>query len=149
MAVKDDVALLKRIPLFSKVDESQLNVLAFSTERVNVRKDEVLYKDGQPGSAAFVVVDGEIGIRRGAATEQDPDIVAGPGSLIGEQSMFASVPYRGTATAMSPVVALKISKDLFYRVAEEFPDLAVEAMRTVNDKLDATLADLRLVQRDL
>ena len=47
------------------------------------------------------------------------------------------------------MVALKITKELFYRVAEEFPDLAVEAMRTVNDKLDATLADLRLVQREL
>ncbi len=149
MAVKDDVALLKRIPLFSKVDESQLNVLAFSTERVNVRKGEVLYKHGQPGSAAFVVVDGEIGIQSGGNDEPEPDIVAGPGSLIGEQSMFAGVAYRGTATAISPVVTLKISKDLFYRVAEEFPDLAAEAMRTVSEKLDATLADLRLVQRDL
>lgn len=149
MAVKDDVALLKRIPLFTKVDESRLNVLAFSTERVNVRKDEILYKDGEPGSAAFVVVDGTIGIRLRAKADEEPEIVAGPGSLIGEQSMFAAIPYRGTATAQSPVVALKISKELFYRVAEEFPDLAAEAMRTVNDKLDATLSDLRLVQRDL
>ncbi len=149
MAVKDDVALLKRIPLFAKVDESQLNVLAFSTERVAVRKGEILYKHGQPGSAAFVIVDGEIGIKRNDKSEDGPEVVAGPGSLIGEQSMFASTPYRGTATAVSPVMALKISKELFYRVAEEFPDLAVEAVRTVNEKLDATLSDLRLVQRDL
>lgn len=149
MAIKDDVALLKRIPLFGKVDESQLNVLAFSTERITVRAGEVLYKDGQPGSAAFVVVDGKIAIHRGSKAGGEADIIAGPGSLIGEQSMFASVPYRGTATAKEPVVALKISKELFYRVAEEFPDLAVEAMRAVNDKLDATLADLRLVQREL
>ena len=149
MAVKDDVALLKRIPLFAKVDESRLNVLAFATERVNVRKDEVLYKHGEPGSAAFVVVDGTIGIRLRAKADEEPEVLAGPGSLIGEQSMFAAIPYRGTATAQSPVVALKISKELFYRVAEEFPELAAEAMRTVNDKLDATLSDLRLVQRDL
>ena len=149
MAVKDDVALLKRIPLFSKVDESQLNVLAFSTERVTVRKGEILYKHGQPGGAAYVIVDGEIGIQRGTKKEDGPDIIAGPGSLIGEQSMFAGVDHRGTAKALAPVVALKISKELFYRVAEEFPDLAVEAIRAVNEKLDATLSDLRLVQRDL
>ena len=149
MAVKDDVALLKRIPLFAKVDESRLNVLAFSTERVAVRKGHVLYKHGQPGSAAFVIVDGEIGIQRNEKSDSGPEIIAGPGSLIGEQSMFASAPYRGTATAISPVMALKISQELFYRVAEEFPDLAVEAIRTVNEKLDATLSDLRLVQRDL
>ena len=149
MAVKDDVALLKRIPLFAKVDESRLNVLAFSTERVNVRKGDVLYKHGEPGNAAFVVVDGELGIRHHVEADEEPEIVAGPGSLIAEQSMFAGVPHRGTATAMSPVVTLKISKELFYRVAEEFPDLASEAIRTVSQKLDATLSDLRLVQRDL
>lgn len=149
MAVKDDVALLKRIPLFAKIDESRLNVLAFSTERVNLRKDEILYRNGEPGSAAFVVVDGEIAIRRTAKNDEPAEIVAGPGSLIGEQSMFAGLAYRGTATAQTPVVALKISKELFYRVAEEFPDLASEAMRTVSEKLDATLADLRLVQRHL
>jgi len=149
MSVKDDVALLKQIPLFAKVDESRLNVLAFSTERISVREGDVLYKNGQPGAAAFVIVDGEIGIRRLNKPDEVPEIIAGPGSLIGEQSMFAGVPYRGTATALATVVVLKISKDLFYRVAEEFPDLAIEAIQAVNEKLDATLADLRLVQRDL
>lgn len=149
MSVKDDVALLKKIPLFAKVDESRLNVLAFSTERVNIRAGDVLYKNGQPGAAAFVIVDGEVGIRRLSKPGEAPEIVAGSGSLIGEQSMFAGVPYRGTATALSAVVALKISKDLFYRVAEEFPDLAIEAIQAVNEKLDATLSDLRIVQRDL
>lgn len=149
MSVKDDVALLKKIPLFARVDESRLNVLAFSTERVDLREGEVLYKNGQPGAAAFVVVSGEIGIRRSGKAEDAPEIVAGSGSLIGEQSMFAGVPYRGMASAMTPVVVLKISKELFYRVAEEFPDLAIEAIQAVNAKLDATLADLRRVQRDL
>jgi len=124
-------------------------VLAFSTERVSVRKGEVLYKEGQPGDAAFMIVEGEIGIRRTKAPGTEPEIIAGPGSLIGDQAMFASVPYRGTASALSPVMALKITKELFYRVAEEFPDLATEALRTVSEKLDATLADLRLAQRDL
>lgn len=149
MSVKSDVALLKKIPLFAKVDESRLNVLAFSTERLELGEGGILYKNGQPGAAAFVVVSGEIGIHRLGKPDEAPEIIAGPASLIGEQSMFAGVPYRGTAIALTPVVLLKISKELFYRVAEEFPDLAIEAIQTVNAKLDATLADLRLVQRDL
>ena len=149
MSVKDDVTLLKRIPLFAKVDESRLNVLAFSTERVTVNAGNALYKDGQPGNAAYVIVDGEVGIRRAQADDDDFDVVARSGSLIGEQCMFAGVPHRGTATAVSNVEAMKISKELFYRVAEEFPDLAIEAIRAVSKKLDATLSDLNIVQRQL
>ena len=75
------------------------------------------------------------------------DVIARRGSLIGEQCMFAGVPHRGTATAIFDVEAMKISKELFYRVAEEFPDLAVAAVRAVSRKLDATLTDLSIIQR--
>lgn len=147
MSVKDDVTLLKQIPLFAKVDESRLNVLAFSTERISVNVGSAIYKDGQPGSAAYVIVEGEVGIRRPDAENGDFDVIARRGSLIGEQCMFAGVPHRGTAIALFDVEAMKISKELFYRVAEEFPDLAAAAVRAVSKKLDATLTDLNIIQR--
>ena len=63
--------------------------------------------------------------------------------------MFADVPYRGTARAQTKAVTYKIDRALFYKVAEEFPELAAAAIKVVNEKLDATLADLRAVQRDI
>ena len=56
---------------------------------------------------------------------------------------------RGLARARGASELVKISRELFYKVAEEFPDLAQAAIKSVNDKLDATLADLRAAQRDL
>ncbi len=148
MSVRDDVALLKQIPLFAKVDDAQLNVLAFSVERIKLANGEVLFRDGETGSGAFIVAKGEVELVRNVGAG-DVTINAGEGMLIGEQTMFADVPYRGTAHTENGAEVLKISRQLFYRVAEEFPDLAVEAIKSVNEKLNSTLTDLSRVRRDL
>jgi CRP/FNR family cyclic AMP-dependent transcriptional regulator len=148
MSIKDDVTLLKTVPMFARVDNSQLNVLAFSLERITVDPGDVLFRDGDRGDGAFVVADGRLNLNRRVG-KGELSVTAERGTLVGEQSMFAEVPYRGTATAQSRTTVLKISRELFYKVAEEFPDLAVEAMRSVNTKLNHTLDDLQLVQRQL
>jgi CRP-like cAMP-binding protein len=148
MSIKDDVALLKAIPLFSKVDASQLNVLAFSLERLALDEGEVLFRDGDDGDGAYVVIEGSLELARRTAGKETATTVE-RGTLVGEQTMFAPVPYRGTAKAQGRTQVLKISRTLFYKVAEEFPDLAVEAVKSVNEKLNHTLADLRTAQRNL
>jgi len=148
MSVKDDVALLKKIPLFSTVDDSQLNVLAFAVERLRVDAGDTLFYDGEHGTGAFVIVKGTVSVTR-PTPAGDAEVEVGPGALIGEQVMFAEIPHRSTARATSNVEAFKISRELFYRVAEEFPDLAAHAIRAVNEKLNATLSDLGRVARDM
>src|SRR5690606_5740074 len=135
MSSKDDVALLKGLPLFARVDSSHLNVLGFALERTELENDETLFRDGDAGEGAFLVTAGNVVLARRIAG-REATVNAGRCTLIGEQSMFADVPYRGTAKASERTTVLRIGRDLFYKLAEEFPDLAVEAMRSVNEKLN-------------
>ena len=50
-----------------------------------------------------------------------------------------------TVQAVDEVVTLRISKDLFFRLVTEFPQMAVEIMRVLAQRLEKTTADLRVV----
>ena len=52
-------------------------------------------------------------------------------------------------SAKSRLEALKITKDLFFRVIEEFPEMAAEVMKVVTARLDGTMGELAELQRKL
>ena len=58
MSLDDEVGVLRRIPLFSKVEPSTLKLLAFTSERVVYSKGQELFHQGDPGDAAYVIIKG-------------------------------------------------------------------------------------------
>jgi len=58
MQLKDEVELLRRVPMFAQIAPSKLKLLAFTSDRVSYRPGEVLFNQGDPGDAAYVVLSG-------------------------------------------------------------------------------------------
>ena len=48
-----------------------------------------------------------------------------------------------TVTATQETTVLRIEKDLFFRLIADFPQIAIEIMRVLAQRLDRTTADLR------
>ena len=55
-SLSDEVDLLRRIPLFAQIDPSKLKLLAFTSERVAFEDGQALFKQGDEGDAAYVVM---------------------------------------------------------------------------------------------
>ena len=118
------------------------------------RKGEVLYKNGEPGNAALCG-----GRRRSSVSNARPGrgrrgpggALQGSGSLIAEQSMFAGVPLQGHRhRACRPLSRRSRSRrSCSTGWLKSFRIWPSEAVRAVSKKLDATLSDLNLVQRQL
>jgi CRP-like cAMP-binding protein len=53
------------------------------------------------------------------------------------------VPRTATVQAASEMVTLCISKELFFRLVTEFPQMAVEIMRVLAQRLEKTTRQLR------
>ena len=149
MSVHDQVVLLRQIPLFAKVDESHLKVLAFATEHVVLLKGQTLIRQGDEAKAAFLIVDGEAEAFSGPESQPTSKTSVGRSAFVGEIAMLCGQPYSATIKAKSRLEALKITKELFFRVIEEFPEMAMEVMTVVNRRLDSTLLDLADVHRKL
>ena len=52
MSLEKEVEILKRIPLFSNIDNSKLKLMCFASERMTFKAGEVLCRQGDPGDSA-------------------------------------------------------------------------------------------------
>lgn len=145
MSLQQEVGLLKKIPMFSKIDPAKLKLLAFTSERLSYAAGQVLFRQGDPGDAAFVIISGEAEVS--IDTDNGPLIVANLADhdFVGEIAILCDVPRTATVTARSNLEALRISKDLFFRLIKEFPEIATEVMRELAHRLEHTNTQLRMV----
>jgi CRP-like cAMP-binding protein len=107
MSIVEGVELLHRIPLFAKIDPTRLRLLAFTSDRGKFDPGQVVFEEGEVGDYAYVIIEGEADISLNTPS----------GSL-------------SVATLKDhELVALQISKDLFYRLFNEIPEIAIGVMR--------------------
>ena len=64
-------------------------------------------------------------------------------SFFGEIAILCDVPRTATIKAREPLSTLKITKDMFYRLVAEFPQMAIEIMRELAHRVEDTNQKLR------
>jgi CRP-like cAMP-binding protein len=143
LSLNEEVELLRKIPLFAKIEPSKLKLLAFTSERLTFKPGDVLFRQGELGDAAYIIVSGNADVM--VETPTGPLTVARIGShdFVGEIAILCDVPRTATVRASSELVTLRIAKELFFRLVTEFPQMAVEIMRVLAQRLEKTTADLR------
>lgn len=143
MSLDEEVDVLRRIPLFGNIGPAKLKLLAFTSERLTYDKGQTVFRQGDMGDAAYIILEGEadvvVSVPPGA-----PRKVASLGrhDIIGEIAVLCDVPRTATVIAVSRLVALKISKENFIRMITEFPQMAVEVLRELARRLDKTTQQL-------
>ncbi|MGH6880313.1 MULTISPECIES: Crp/Fnr family transcriptional regulator [Hypericibacter] len=149
MSINQEVELLRRIPMFSKIDPAKLRLLAFASERVTFPSGEVLFHQGDPADAAYLIIDGSVSVTVELAS--GPLLVAkvGKDQIVGEIGIICDVPRTATITAEMPTITLKITRDLFFQMINDFPVMGVEIMRVLAHRLEHTTAQLRNCQQRL
>lgn len=149
MSLNEEVELLRQIPMFAKVEQSKLKLLAFTSERLVFQADQVICEQGDQGDSMYIIVDG--------SADVIVNLPAGPltvaslkkNNFFGEIAILCDVPRTATVRASTSLTALKITKDLFYRLVSEFPLMAVEIMREIAARLDNTTQDLQSTKNEL
>lgn len=149
MSLNEEVELLRGVPLFAKIEASKLKLLAFTSERLTFAANQVLFNQGDIGDAAYVIIDGQADVV--VQTPNGPLTVAkvGKNAFVGEIAILIDVPRTATIRATTRLETLKISKDLFFRLVKEFPEMAVEIMRELARRLEAMNVRLADANRKL
>ena len=143
MSLNEEVELLRNIPMFANIEPSKLKLLAFTSERLTFSEGDFLFSQGDAGDAAFIIVDGEADVM--IDTPDGPLTVAHfkKNDIVGEIAILTDVPRTATVRASTRLETMVISKELVFRLVMEFPQIAVEIMRELAKRLEATNARLR------
>lgn len=145
MSIKEETEALKRIPLFAKLDPAKLKLLAFMSQRLSFDPNQALFAQGDPGDAAYIVLEGEAAILIDTPGGQLEIARLARNQIVGEIAILCDVPRTAhvRAAGQTPLVCLKIEKDDFLALVNEFPSMGVEIMRELARRLDKTNQQLR------
>lgn len=143
MSLNEEVELLRKIPLFAKIEPSKLKLLAFTSERLTYQGGQRLFQQGDVGDAAYIIIDGEASVR--ILTDGGEIQVAelGKGDVVGEIAILCDVPRTASVEATGKLITLRITKELFFRLISEFPQISIEIMRELAARLERTNVQLR------
>ena len=143
MSLNEEVDLLRKIPLFAKIEPSKLKLLAFTSERLTYNGGQELFHQGDVGDKAFIIVQGEAEVLVDSPGGQLKVATLAKNDLVGEIAILIDVPRTATVRAANELTTLAISKDQFFRMITEFPEMAIEIMRELAHRLDNTTGQLR------
>lgn len=143
MSLNEEVELLRNIPLFAKIDPPKLKLLAFASERMIFAAGQELFHQGDAGDTAYIIISGDAEVIVDSPTGELVVAEVGKNDIVGEIAILCDVPRTATVKAKSEITTLAISKDLFFQMIAEYPEMAIGIMRELAHRLEKTTAQLR------
>jgi CRP/FNR family cyclic AMP-dependent transcriptional regulator len=103
---------LKRVPLFALLDEEETAVLAGQVELKRYAPRQRIYKMGEPGGRAYVIVSGKV--RLTTVDEDGQEVVVdepGTGEFFGFASMLDGTAHQTNATALEETECVEVDRN--------------------------------------
>jgi CRP-like cAMP-binding protein len=138
MSLESDMELLGGVSLFQDLTRDQLRLLAFGAEHRHLRAGEILFRAEARADAGFIVAEGEVNLIEGEGDARRIVDTAGAGTLLGEMALMADTRRPVTAVTATDCDFIRISRPLFRRMLQEYPDIAA----TLHRRISAELQDM-------
>jgi uncharacterized membrane protein len=134
-----DPSLFEDIPIFSLLDADERAVLA---EQVEVRRfttRQRIYRTGEQGEKAYVMLSGKVAVV--VIDEDNQEVVIdtpAAGEVFGLASMLSTAPHQTTATALEETAAIEIDRNDIARLLEKKPLAGLDMLTMVGRQFRAT-----------
>ena len=122
MGIEDDIVFIERVPTLRPLGRDALRILAIGAESRYVPKGEVLFVAGDAADCGYVIQEGSFKLE--SPSRSLADIIAGPGTLLGELALITEIKRPATATASEPSTVIRIPRSLFLKMLEGYPHAA-------------------------
>lgn len=136
---------LRHIPLFALLDDEEIEVLAGQVEIKRFAPRQRIYKLGEPGKHAYVMMSGAV---RVTTVDQDHQevLVDEPhdGEFFGFASMLEDTPHQTTAVAMEETVCVEVSRDDIAALLQQKPMAGMDMLTVVSRQFHASQQLVRI-----
>ena len=149
MDLVQETDLLRKIPMFAKLEVSKLKLLAFTSEMVNYQDGDTLFNIGDSADSAYVIMQGAVDVMVETDTGSVVASTLQRDQLFGEMALLNNVPRNATLKAHGDLLAMKITADMFLRLISENADMALDVMRQLSAKLARSHELVTRLQRQL
>ncbi len=137
--------VLRSVPLFELLDDDETAVLAAQVEVKNFGARERIYKKGDAGGEAYVMLSGKVRVST-VDEDQQEVIVDEParGEFFGFASMLEQTPHQTNAIALEETSCIEVSRDDIAVLLQRKPNAGMDLLTTLGRQLHATQQLVRM-----
>lgn len=122
---------LKNVPLFAGCSRRELQHIAKAGDEITMTDGTVIVDQGQMGREAFVILEGNVVIRRAGRRVA----VLEPGDVVGEMSLLDHGPRTATAVCDGDCILFVLDQRHFQDVLQSNPDIAMKLLSTLAGRI--------------
>jgi CRP/FNR family transcriptional regulator, cyclic AMP receptor protein len=140
-----DPGELKHVPLFALLDDDELAVLAAQVELKTFAPRQRIYKIGDPGMHAYILLSGSVQVS--TVDEDHQEVVVDQpshGEFFGFASMLEQTPHQTSALAMEPSNCVEISRDDIAILLQRKPMAGMDMLTVLGHQFHASQQLVRI-----
>jgi CRP/FNR family transcriptional regulator, cyclic AMP receptor protein len=143
MACKPEI--LRSVPLFALLDDDETAVLAGQVEMKTFAARERVYKTGDAGGQAYVVISGRVRVT--TVDEDHQEVVVDEpanGEFFGFASMLEQTPHQTSAIALEESACLEVSRDDIEVLLQKKPHAGMDLLTVLGRQFHASQGLIRI-----
>jgi len=130
---KDIHLILKKINLFSSLDDQSLKLIEKNMKKVNLEPDEYICTEGEPGDRMFVIASGKVRVlKKGKGKSLIEITMLRDGSIAGIMSLFEKKPRSATLQAYNKVQVWELDYKTFQNILNKNPTISQEFLAVLS-----------------
>src|ERR1700691_2762364 len=136
---------LKHVPLFVLLDDDEIAVLAAQVDLKTFAPRQRIYKMGDPGKHAYILISGDVQVT--TVDEDQQEVLVdqpGHGQFFGFASMLEQTPHQTSALAMEETTCIEISRDDIATLLQRKPMAGMDMLRVLGHQFHASQQLVRL-----
>src|SRR6266446_9024466 len=137
--------VLRDVPLFSLLDDDEMAVLAAQVDLKRFEPRQRIYRVGEPGGRAYVLVSGQVTVS--TVDEDQQEVVVSepmPGEFFGFASMFDHSPHQTSAVAAEATVCLEVDRNDIGVLIERKPHAGLDILTVMARQVHAAQELVRM-----
>jgi CRP-like cAMP-binding protein len=147
MTIEGDIAFLEQVPTLRRLGAPALRILAIGAESYAIEEGQLLFAADEPADCAYVVQQGSFTLR--PESRQEGEVVAGVATMLGELALLIETRRPMSAIAREDSVVLRISRAMFLKMLESYPDAAVRLRELLSSRTEEWAGELENVRTTL
>ena len=136
---------LLRVPVFTGLPDDQIEWFISHTQEINIKRDEMIFRQGDPADAMFVFLSGQLQVR-GELGGETVVIAVEPGAVTGVLPFSRMKQFTVGCKAVTDSHLMRFPASLFPDLVQKMPELAQRLVGLMSDRIRETTR--REQQRD-
>jgi CRP/FNR family transcriptional regulator, cyclic AMP receptor protein len=140
-----DPVELKHVPLFALLDDDEIAVLAAQVDLRTFAPRQRIYKIGDPGKHAYILISGNVQVT--TVDDDHQEVVVdqpGHGQFFGFASMLEQTPHQTSALAIEETTCVEISRDDIATLLQRKPLAGMDMLTVLGHQFHASQELVRI-----